>query len=837
MSALTLLGSSTFNTTSGSKGVTATPAVGDLPVIIAAHTGNTSTAAPTDNNADGLGTYSLINTAVKASSADTMKAWVRDAPIGSATSTTFTSNPGTSSGGGLAVIKATGMSRKSVAAILQSAIQSNQASGGTPTPVLGAAAQTYNALIAAVFNATNPATMTPRGTPAWTERVDVGYNTPTTGLEVMTIDSGETGTSIAWGSTSGSAFASIVIELDTANKATVSQSVPDASLSATAKAVDSLSSTQSLPDVSQYVSIETYQHTVNPRPRHQLYITGTSRRIAFSSQGAGGSVISLSASQSLQDATLSATAKAIDSLSASQNVADATLTVQVAVTAKASSTQSLPDALLSANIGAVAGLALTQSVPDASLTATAKAVTGLSVSQSVVDASLSATAGLVAKLSSTQSVPDAALSFIVSGQGGLQLHENVPHATLTATAQAIDSLSASQSLPDVSLSATALAVVKLSLSQSVQDATLSASITHTNSVSPRKRYFILSRTSRRLNFTSLAGNFRSLSVTQAIPDAALSASAKAVDSLSSSQSVADASLSASAKALVSASVAQSLPDASLVAAVITNLTLIKGAFHRYQTPAGSAILAWRGPEFIPPAASITVNQSVPDASLVASAAVIGKLTGAQSLADAALSAAAAVILKASATQSVPDASLVASSKALAGLNLSQAVVAPSQSANAQAIDSASVNQSVPDAALLAVVNANTSVAHLLANQAVPDASLVALAITTNPIRVNQLVPDASLVALINAVVSARSTQLVPDVVQVATGLAIAGLSSSQLVDAPDLLAQMFTSNRTLQADQNLPDAAMNAQVTTKRWGKPTNVEFSFASKLSISFTE
>lgn len=112
------------------------------------------------------------------------------------------------------MLKVTGMERYGLAAALQSALQSNQASG-TPTPVLSSAAKTYNALIGAVFNGANPAGLTPRGTPAYSEQADVGYATPTSGLEVMTIDSGETGTSIAWGSSSASAFCSIILELQT----------------------------------------------------------------------------------------------------------------------------------------------------------------------------------------------------------------------------------------------------------------------------------------------------------------------------------------------------------------------------------------------------------------------------------------------------------------------------------------------------------------------------------------------------------------------------------------------------------------------------------------------
>jgi len=212
MAAILLLGTQTFNTTSGTHTVVATPTFGDLIVIVAANTGNTSAAAPTDNNADGLGTYTQVNTCVKATSADTMKMWIRNNLIGSATSTTFSHAVGTSTGGGLGVFRISGLARTGLNAVRQSAVQSNQASAGTPTPVLGVAALTGNALIGAVFNATNAATMTPRA--SWSERFDIGWASPTAGVETMTRDSGETASSIAWGGTSASAFCSIVAELD-----------------------------------------------------------------------------------------------------------------------------------------------------------------------------------------------------------------------------------------------------------------------------------------------------------------------------------------------------------------------------------------------------------------------------------------------------------------------------------------------------------------------------------------------------------------------------------------------------------------------------------------------
>src|SRR6185437_6612583 len=158
MAAVTSLGA-TFNTSSGTKTVTATPAVGDLIVIVTAHSGNTASVAPTDNN--GTGTYVLVQSCVKATSADTMQVWVRTALIASATSTVFTHAPGTTSGGGLFVHNVSGMTRIGGNAIRQSAIQSNQAASGTPAPVLPSVPLSANPIIGAVFNATSPATMTP----------------------------------------------------------------------------------------------------------------------------------------------------------------------------------------------------------------------------------------------------------------------------------------------------------------------------------------------------------------------------------------------------------------------------------------------------------------------------------------------------------------------------------------------------------------------------------------------------------------------------------------------------------------------------------------------------
>jgi hypothetical protein len=223
----------TFNTTAGNKTVVATPAAGDLIVVIAAHSGRTTAQAPviTDNNADGFGTTAAGGytnctalASTKATSADSMWVFVRNRLIGSATSTTFTDTIASDSGGGLEVFRVSAMSIVGQGAIRGGGIQSNQALGTTPTPVLlrrlgvvysgTQAALTANALISAVFNATNPAATTPRSSPAWTGSANTGYTVPAAGLRTAFINSGETASSLAWGGTSATAFCTVAFELD-----------------------------------------------------------------------------------------------------------------------------------------------------------------------------------------------------------------------------------------------------------------------------------------------------------------------------------------------------------------------------------------------------------------------------------------------------------------------------------------------------------------------------------------------------------------------------------------------------------------------------------------------
>lgn len=209
----------TWNSTAGNKTVAPTFAVGELIVVISAHSGFSGSIAVSDNQS---GTYTLIGTQIaNATSADRMAVHVRDTLVSSGVAhTVTTSTGGAGTGGGLVAIRISGMTKVSSAAVKltasgaqQFAKQENQ-SAGTPAPAFPATSSAENMCIGAVMTQSNSTTNTvePSG---WAERHDVGYNTPPTGLEVVTRDSGQNTTTVTWGGATPTQFASVIIELDT----------------------------------------------------------------------------------------------------------------------------------------------------------------------------------------------------------------------------------------------------------------------------------------------------------------------------------------------------------------------------------------------------------------------------------------------------------------------------------------------------------------------------------------------------------------------------------------------------------------------------------------------
>lgn len=225
MAAVTAAGT-TFNTTGGNTTVVATPAVGDLIVVVAATSGLTGgTTAITDNNSDGFGTtpgyIQVDQDRTGFSTTGVLTVWIRNALIGSATSTTFTAAQATSTGGGLTVLRVSGMSIVGQSAVRRIGVASWNTGGqstvasGTPAPVLAATPLTTNVIITAMAHSTNGGTQLQRSSPAYAEDTDSSYNTPATGMEVSHINSGETSATITYGGAAPSQFASMAIELDT----------------------------------------------------------------------------------------------------------------------------------------------------------------------------------------------------------------------------------------------------------------------------------------------------------------------------------------------------------------------------------------------------------------------------------------------------------------------------------------------------------------------------------------------------------------------------------------------------------------------------------------------
>lgn len=193
---------STWNTTAGNKTVVATPAVSDLIVVVHGMSGWASgdDSTITDNNAGGGGTYTKLGTATAPLSTGggtggALWISVRNALVTSATSTTFTATITGDTGGGLTVLRFSGMTRTGSSAIKQSIGESNQTEN-PPTITFGATTLTGNPVVLAVLGEDNPAGVTPPT--GFTEAVDTGWATPTTGIEVCWDDAGNTATLFSW---------------------------------------------------------------------------------------------------------------------------------------------------------------------------------------------------------------------------------------------------------------------------------------------------------------------------------------------------------------------------------------------------------------------------------------------------------------------------------------------------------------------------------------------------------------------------------------------------------------------------------------------------------------
>jgi hypothetical protein len=213
-----------FDNVSGDKTATATPAAGDLIVVVEATTGIGTTPATTsvsDNNPDGHGTYTqAVGPGVGFSTAGQINIWIRNALVNTSASTDFLLSVGSSSGGGLFLFSVTGMSRTGGTAIYSSGISNNGAPHGTPSVAMSVTPAYEFPVIAVAANVNVPCDLDPRTSPvAYTLWVNDGYydintNAALLGVEVMFADAGETTTPIAWESVSVSGWGAVAVQLD-----------------------------------------------------------------------------------------------------------------------------------------------------------------------------------------------------------------------------------------------------------------------------------------------------------------------------------------------------------------------------------------------------------------------------------------------------------------------------------------------------------------------------------------------------------------------------------------------------------------------------------------------
>jgi len=208
--------SQVWNTTAGSKSSAGfSAAVGDLLVVIAASSGLAGgTTAVTDDNSSG--TYTQVDSdRTGFSTTGVLTAWVRDTLIGTAATTIVTAAQVGSTGGGLYVYIVRYMQVAGTAAIRASGGQSSGGAGTTPQVVMSLLPNPRNVMIGAMCNGSNPAAMTPP--PNLNEAGDQGYNSPATGIEGLYSPEscGQPSDTITWGSTSATAFASVMLEMNT----------------------------------------------------------------------------------------------------------------------------------------------------------------------------------------------------------------------------------------------------------------------------------------------------------------------------------------------------------------------------------------------------------------------------------------------------------------------------------------------------------------------------------------------------------------------------------------------------------------------------------------------
>jgi len=180
------------------------PAAGDYLVVFVVASG-TAAAAPTLTDSQGIG-FTLVDSQIHFTVNRIYLFKANGAAAASSMTVTFACTADAATGAHIVVFAVSG----SLLDIVQSG-KGTGASSTTPAVVMPGAFNTANVGVGVCGNGSNPAAVTQPG--SWTEDDDLGFTSPATGAESCHRNSGETGSTITWGSTSASGWGAMVAEI------------------------------------------------------------------------------------------------------------------------------------------------------------------------------------------------------------------------------------------------------------------------------------------------------------------------------------------------------------------------------------------------------------------------------------------------------------------------------------------------------------------------------------------------------------------------------------------------------------------------------------------------
>lgn len=192
-----------------------TPAVGDFLVVFLMVEASLDSPGNLTSSVGGF-TFTQARRTTYQAGVGGFYVFVADALVSSAVSQTVTTTP-TDAGAGsiISVYSVSGMTLTGLIAVRRIGGKTTTSSATTPNfswDSLDSASG--DVCLGAIANSTNPAGISPPA--SWSESQDTGYTTgAVTGLETAFSNSGETGSTITWGSNSATSWASLGIELNT----------------------------------------------------------------------------------------------------------------------------------------------------------------------------------------------------------------------------------------------------------------------------------------------------------------------------------------------------------------------------------------------------------------------------------------------------------------------------------------------------------------------------------------------------------------------------------------------------------------------------------------------